>query len=130
MSAPSPVRKKPPLPPGAERRRFERFELFAQVELEVDGDVLVLPIINISAGGLLLRAEQGEASALQVDDRVTVHLDISDIPAPITVTMDASVVRVVTAEGAPTKVAVMWTSTDAMAVLRLAELLEYLRSRE
>src|SRR4051794_4694350 len=98
MSAPSPVRAKPPLPPGAERRRFERFNLFAQVELEVDGDVLVLPVINISAGGLLLRAEHGEASAIQVDDRVMVHLDVTDLPDPITVKMDACVVRIVTSD--------------------------------
>lgn len=125
-----PVRSKPPLPPGAERRRFERFELLAQVELEVDGDVLVLPVINISAGGVLLRAEQGEASALQVDDLVTVTLDVSDIPEPITVTMDASVVRIVTSDTAPSTIAVMWTSNDAMAVLQLAEMLQYLRTRQ
>lgn len=124
-----PVRSKPPLPPGAERRRFERFELLAQVELEVDGDVLVVPIVNISAGGVLLRAEHAEATSLHVDDQVSVHLDISDIANPITVTMDASVVRIVTSDAGAT-IAMMWTSTDAMAVVRLAELLQYLRTRE
>jgi hypothetical protein len=124
-----PVRSKPPLPPGAERRRAERFDLLAQVELEVDGDVLVLPVVNISAGGVLLRAEHGEATALTVDDRVTVHLDVSDLPQPITVTMDASVVRIVDNGSSPT-IALMWTSTDAIAVLNLAELLQYLRSHQ
>ncbi len=129
MSVPLP-RPTPPLPPGAERRRFERFDLYAQVELEVDGDVLVMPIINISAGGLLLRAEHGEAVELQVDDRVRIHLDVSDIPEPIALTMDASVVRIVTNDTGATSVGVMWTTSDAMVVLKLAELLQYLRTRE
>ena len=90
----------------------------------------MLPVINISAGGLLLRAEHGEAAPLQVDDRAVVHLDVSEVPEPITVTMEACVVRIVTSDTAPTSVAVMWTSVSSQAVMQLAKLLEFLRARQ
>lgn len=123
-----PDRRKPPLPPGAERRRFERFDLFAQVELELDGDVLVLPIKNISAGGLLLQADPSDLAAIELDAAVTVHLDVTELAEPLAITMQASVVRVV---GGPSpSIAVMWTSVDANAVMKLAKLLEYLRARD
>ena len=119
------VRSKPPLPPGAERRRFERFELLAQVELRMRGEVVVLPIVNISAGGILLRIDR-DLAGVGVDEQVSVFLDITDMPEPIMLTMDATVVRVIVGETS-TSIALMWTSTSGDAVGKLAKLLDHLR---
>lgn len=42
----------------SERRKDERFELLAQVELHRGGQVETLATINISASGLLLRNDR------------------------------------------------------------------------
>src|SRR5689334_4601843 len=110
MGSGLPVRAKPPLPPGAERRRFERFELLAQVELRLHGEVVVLPIVNIAAGGILLRMELDDVAGIGMDEHVSVFLDVHDMPQPITISMDATVVRVV--PGASPSVALMWTSAN------------------
>jgi hypothetical protein len=47
---------------------------------------------------------------------------------PVELAMDACVVRVLGPADAPTGIAVMWTSTDAEAVSRLARLLDHLRT--
>ncbi|HEU4615692.1 MAG TPA: PilZ domain-containing protein, partial [Kofleriaceae bacterium] len=60
MGSSVPARARPPLPPGAERRRHERFELLAQVEVRRMAEVSVLPVANISAGGMLVRLEGNE----------------------------------------------------------------------
>jgi hypothetical protein len=125
MGLPKLVRSKPPLPPGAERRRFERFELLAQVELRMRGEVVVLPIVNISAGGILLRIDR-DLAGVGVDEQVSVFLDITDIAEPIMLTMDATVVRVIAGETS-TSIALMWTSTSGEAVGKLAKLLDHLR---
>jgi hypothetical protein len=129
MGLPLPVRKKPPLPPGAERRHFERFELLAQVELRHHDEVALLPIVNISAGGILLSAERGEAADLGVGEEVSVFLDVSDLPEPIELTMDAAVVRVTAAESG-SSIALMWTGTNGVGVSKLAKLLDWIRTRD
>ena len=126
MASPRPARAKPPLPPGAERRRFERFELLAHVELRRADEVSLLPVVNISAGGVLVRIDNGELADLAVDEQVNVFLDVSDLPEPIAVTMEASVVRV----SPNVSVALMWSSTSSDALAQLAKLLDYIRTRE
>lgn len=118
-------RAKPPLPPGAERRRHERFELLAQVELRRAGEVSVLPVANISAGGVLVKLEGGALADIAVGEQVSVFLDISDAPEPIAVTLDAKVVRV----NGVASVALQWTSTDSTTQAQLAKLLDYAASR-
>ena len=125
MGMPQPVRSKPPLPPGAERRRFERYELLAQVQLHHHGEVAVLPVVNISAGGVLMRVEHGEIE-IALDETVTVFLEVTELAEPIAFAMDATVVRIIDGKS----IAVMWTSTNAGAVTQLAKLLEHLRTRE
>jgi hypothetical protein len=68
----------PPPPPGAERRRSHRVELLAQVQLRRgDGEVFLLPVSNISAGGAFLRLEPGVGiSSLVVGDQVDIYLDL------------------------------------------------------
>lgn len=119
-----PVRARPPLPPGAERRRSERFELLAHVELRRDGEVSLLPVVNISAGGMLVRLEAGALADVAVDEHVSVFLDISDLPEPITLTLDASVVRV----NGVSSVALKWTATDGERHVQLAKLIDYIRT--
>ena len=123
MGAAERVRTKPPLPPGAERRRFERFELLAQVQLRLRDDVAILPIVNISAGGMLLRMEAGDLPGVGVDQQVSVFLDVDLFAEPISLTMDATVVRVL--PGQPATVGLMFTSSDPREVQKLAKLLEY-----
>lgn len=109
-------RRTPPLPPGAERRKADRVEMYAQVEVRRGGDVMVLPVVNISAGGLLMRNE--EQVALAMGEDLTVFVSASNI----SFTMEAAVVRC-DAQG----IAVMWTTSEAEPVLKLAQLLELLQ---
>lgn len=44
--------------------------------------------------------------------------------------MDARVVRVNAVEGAPTSVAVMWTTVTGSPLVQLAKLLDYIRTQE
>jgi hypothetical protein len=120
-----PVRAKPPLPPGAERRRSERFELLAHVELRLHEEVSLLPVVNISAGGLLLRVEPGALADVAVNEVVGVFLELPDLPDPIALTMDARVVRVTATDGVPESVAVMWKAASGDALAQLAKLLVY-----
>ena len=125
-----PPRVKPPLPPGAERRRFERFELLAQVELRRRDEVALIPVVNISAGGMLLRVEGDELSDLDVDERQSVYLDVGNFAEPISLAMEATVVRVMRDGDAATSVAVMWSSVNGTAIVQLAKLLDYVREGE
>lgn len=118
-------RVKPPLPPGAERRRHERFELLAQVELRRAGEVSLLPVANISAGGMLVKLEGDALADIAVGEQVSVFLDISDAPEPIAVTLDAAVVRV----NGVASVALKWTTTESATLAQLAKLLEHAASR-
>jgi hypothetical protein len=126
MGLPQPVRNKPPLPPGAERRRSERIELLAQVELRRHDDVAVLPTINVSAGGMLVGLEHGALHDVAVGEDVHIFLATDDYGEPIEVAMDATVVRVIESAGHPTAVAVMWSSKDPRAVGQLAKLLAHI----
>lgn len=125
MALPRPPRAKPPLPPGGERRRSERFELLAQVELRRHAEVTLLPVANISAGGMLIRLEGGQLADIAVGELVSVFLDVSDLPEPIVVTLEAKVVRV----NGVSSIALMWTSTNPEMVAQLGKLIEYIRTR-
>src|SRR5262245_16754156 len=113
---------------GSERRRFERFELIAEVELRLRDQVVHLPIVNSSAGGGLLRIERAKLPGVGVDEQVSVCLDVA-VPEPLTIIMDATIVRVI-ATTAATDIALMWTSSNAHAVVQLNKLLDYVRTRQ
>ena len=104
----------PPPPPGAaERRRAERIELLAQIELRRGGgEVVLLPVVNISAGGVFLRIDTGMLlRGLRVGDRVGLFLDCG---ADVTLDVEAEVVRV-DLLGGPERsagIALMWASSD------------------
>lgn len=90
--------------------------MLAQVEIRRGGDVMLLPVVNISAGGLLMRNE--EAVTLAMGEDLTVFVSASNI----SFAMEAAVVRC-----DAQSIAVMWTSTDGQPLLKLAELLELLQ---
>ena len=112
--------------PGVERRQFERFELLAQVELRMRGEVVVLPIVNISAGGVLLSVEDDQLPGVGIDEQVSVFLDVDEMP--FSINMDATVVRVIPGESKG--IALMWTSSNPNEVAKLARLLAYVRARQ
>ncbi len=133
MELPQAVRSRPPPPPAvAERRRAERLELLAQVELRRDGEVVLLPTINISAGGLLLGVESGALSDVEIGEEVHVFLATSEGDSgsgAIELSMDATIVRVIAHDGVPNQIGLMWSSIDLHAMGQLAKLLEYARTR-
>ena len=90
------------------------------------GDVAILPIVNISTGGLLLKVDGVDLPGVGVDQQVTVFLDVDNFAEPLSINMDATVVRVI--PGQPSHVALMFTSSNPFEVSQLARLLEYVRT--
>lgn len=104
---------------GAERRHHERFELLAVVELRRGGDLETLTVLNISAGGLLLRNDHNVEFTM--GEPIRIHLDVPQLS--IVFAMDARVIRIVAPTAKPAALAAMWTSSDAEAAASLAQLL-------
>lgn len=109
---------------GADRRQHERWELNAQVRLRHEGAIETLTVINISAGGILLRNDRNVEFA--VGERVQISFDIAELALKFAI--GAIVVRVVAPTAKKAAVAAMWTSSDATASAALAQLLWSLRS--
>lgn len=104
------LRRAPPLPPpGAERRKADRIELYAQVELRRQNEVTILTVVNVSEGGLLMMNDDVE---LDLGESVAVFLDANGV----SFTMQATVVRC-----NATDLAVKWTSPDREALMQLLE---------
>jgi pyridoxal biosynthesis lyase PdxS len=115
----------PPPPPGAERRQHTRFELMAQIELSLGGEVTILPVINMSAGGVLVDAS-GAAVMVVVGEQVKVFLSPDERTAPFAIA--GKIVRIDRhADGEIGGLAVMWTSADAIAQAGLTRLLDRLK---
>ena len=104
---------------GADRRQHERWELFAQVRLRREGAVETLTVINISAGGILMRNDRNVE--FSVGERVHIAFDIAELALKFAI--GATVVRVVAPTAKKAVVAAMWTSSDATASAALAQLL-------
>lgn len=118
---------RPPPPPGAERRRTNRVELLAQVQLRRgDGEVFLLPVVNISAGGAFLRLEAGVGiSSLVVGDQVDIFLDLG---ATHMLDLSAQVLRI-DVQGQGGRVAgigLRWSSKDPAMMGRLEAALKHL----
>jgi len=120
----------PPPPPGSERRRSHRVELLAQVQLRRgDGEVFLLPVSNISAGGAFLRLERGVAiSSLVVGDQVDIFLDLG---ASQTLDLAAQVLRIDVqgGDGRIAGIGLRWTSQDPAVQSRLESALKHLSGR-
>ena len=119
--------RQPPPPPGSERRRTHRVELLAQVQLRRgDGEVFLLPVSNISAGGAFLRLEPGVGiSRLVVGDQVDISLDLGSTHI---VDLPAQVLRIdVVGEGGRVAgIGLRWSAKDPAVQDRLEAALKHL----
>jgi c-di-GMP-binding flagellar brake protein YcgR len=106
-----------------ERRQYERFELFAQVELRGVSKVETFVTINISAGGLLLRNDRN--IAFSIGEQIRVGFDVPQLAPAFSI--DATIVRVIAPTAKPALLAAMWTSADAAASAGLSQILWNLR---
>lgn len=113
------------LPPGAERRQHERFELVVQVALSRSDQTAVLTVINISAGGVLLRNDR--SAAFSVGELIRVEFDTPELATAFSI--EAKIIRVVAPAGRAGAVAAMWTSSDTAASTGLSEVLWSLSKR-
>ncbi len=110
---------------GAERRQYERFELLVQVTLVAGERRGSLSVLNISAGGVLLRNDQNVM--FTVGEQLRVEFDAPELATPFSI--QAKVIRVVAASAKSAIVAAMWTSSDAAATAGLSEVLWSLSKR-
>lgn len=108
-----------------DRRQHERFELLVQVAARHHEQRDTLTVINISAGGVLLRNDRNIAYA--VGEEIQIQFDAPELAAAFT--LEAQVVRIVTPAGRPGLVAGMWRSSDAVANAALSDLLFGLSQR-
>ena len=106
-----------------ERRQYERFELFAHVELRHVSKVETFVTINISAGGLLLRNDRN--IEFSIGEQIRVAFDVPSLAPAFAI--DATVVRVIGPTAKPALLAAMWTSSDPAAADSLAQILWNLR---
>jgi hypothetical protein len=126
MMMATPPASKPPPPPGSERRRNNRLTIMAQVELRRGGEVVVLPVGNISAGGVLLYLGKldGGRRTFRIGESVSVFLAVDHEGEELSLAMDAEVMRVdLGGPERPAGVGLMWTSKDPQAVATLARIL-------
>ncbi len=112
-----------------DRRRYERFDVFAQISVGRRGEVSLLSCSDISAGGVRIELDRGEIPGVDVGARVDVRLDLGSDKRdrPLVVDAEAEVVRVDI--GGPDRnpgFALMWTSQDAIVARQLAVILEHL----
>lgn len=123
--------KGPPTPPGRDRRRHTRYDIFAQIQLRRGADVSVLPVLNISAGGVLVELAEGEHPAVRPGETVDVFLDTGDLEQDSSESFEtaAEVVRVdLGGPGRRPTIALMWTSDDPAMVEVLGRILTRMRA--
>ena len=91
-----------------ERRRHPRFRPLAHVHFSGAGEVAVLPIADISAGGIRLTMHPDELIKLDIDEHVSVFLEAASDgqDGPVFVEVDATVVRIKRSE--PAHIALEW----------------------
>ncbi len=98
--------------------------------MRVGGEVALLNVNNISAGGLLIGLGVGEHPGVRVGDEVSVFLDLGDDDEGKPVTLDAAaeVVRVdLGGLGRPAAIALMWTADAVAFTDQLARVLAAVR---
>jgi hypothetical protein len=109
---------------SADRRQHERFELLVEVALPHGDQRETLTVLNISAGGVLLRNDR--AIAFSVGEQIRVEFDVPELAR---FEIDARVIRVIQPTAKAAALAAMWTSSDAGSSAALAELLWTLSKR-
>ena len=114
------------------RRAHERFEVLAQLQLSAGGAVSLVPVVTISAGGVLLGLEEGSLPRATPGDRVSVFMDVgtSSGGAELCVSLEAEVIRVSQGSaGRSPSIALMWTSEEPESVAQLAAILAHMRDQ-
>jgi hypothetical protein len=109
----------------AERRQHERFEVVVDVALDRSDEPAMLSVLNISAGGVLLRNDDNVE--VSVGEQIRVGFDLPELAPPFSI--DARVIRVVQPHGRPAALAAMWLTSDAAAIAALVDLLWSLSQR-
>jgi len=112
-------------PSGRERRQHERFDLLVEVGLHHGDHTATFSVINISAGGILLK--NAWDMAFSIGDQIRVNFDVPELAIPFAI--DARVIRVIQPTGKAAAIAAMWTSSDAAASGALGQLLWALSNR-
>ena len=113
-----------------ERRRHPRFQAHAKVQLSGGGEVAVLPIVDISAGGIRLAMTSDDLLNLDIDENVLVFLEAEDNgrAGPVYVKVEATVVRIKRSD--PSHVALEFHERQADAVERFNEVLRILEQNQ
>ena len=114
----------PEEPPGSDRRHHERFELTVQVTLTGERHG-TLTVLNISAGGVLLRNDTDVEVA--VGEQLRVEFDAPELATRFLI--EAKVIRVIAPSAKTAVIAAMWTSSDAASTAGLSEVLWSLSKR-
>lgn len=109
---------------GADRRQSERFELRARVDLHRGVKVQPLAVINISAGGVLLRND--DDIEFEIGEDIRLHFDVPELR--VSFAMTATIIRVIAMTSKPAALAAMWTSSDTTAAASLSQLLWSLKT--
>jgi hypothetical protein len=126
-------RAKPPPPPGSERRQHPRYDVLAQVEIRGGTDTLVVPVRNISVGGLYVDLEEHEPGALgpslAAGQRATVFLDASDLEEDLVVTREADILRIDRPERGRGGMAMRWVEVEPDVARHFERVLDVLRRR-
>jgi hypothetical protein len=112
---------------GAERRQHERFELVVVVQATLShGEKSeTFTVINISAGGVLLRNDRN--APFTSGEEIHVRFDVTELGPAFAI--DGKVIRVMAPTTKPGLLAAMWTSSDVVANAALSELLWGLSKR-
>ena len=64
---------------GDNRRRHERFDVYAQVELARDGEMAVLSVRNLSMGGVFVEAPLGEYPNIKVGSKFELTISLANL---------------------------------------------------
>jgi hypothetical protein len=125
------TRKLPPPAPGSERRKHERLEVLAQIDIKRGADVWVVKVTNMSIGGLFVELDTRQMIGVHQGDEVGVFLDLGADAAgqPLQLETRAEVVRVdYGGAGRPAGVGMMFTSSDAATAAALTRVLRHIET--
>lgn len=104
---------------GAERRQHERFELLVQVTVLDHARTGMFTVLNISAGGVLLRNDQN--LTFEVGEAIRVRFNAPELTTEFSI--EAKIIRVVAPAAKTSALAAMWTSMDPASTAGLSDVL-------
>lgn len=126
-------RAKPPPPPGSERRQHPRYEVLAQVEIRGGENTLVVPVRNISVGGLYVDLDDHDpntlGSSIAAGQRATIFLDASDGNEDLVISRDADILRIDRPEVGRGGMAMRWAEIAPEEAERFTRVLTAMRRR-